>query len=475
MSIDEAYGLHDATGLVGLVVSNEVKVTELVEVAITRIEEQNPRLNAVVLPAFADARDRVAAGVPQGPLHGVPYLVKDLNTNVAGLPSTNGSRALRDVVPTVDSVLVGRMRDAGLVVLGKTNTPEMGMGVCTSPALRGPPPNPFDPTRSAGGSSGGSACAVASGMLPAAHATDSGGSIRIPASNCGLFGLKPTRGRVPLGNDAAEGLDGLSTSHAVTHSVRDSALLLDVTHGPSPGSPPGIATVPSSVGGFVSAIDGPLRPLRIALWTEGLADELVDETCRIAAYQAAGLAEALGCAVAEVRPPVDGWAVREALSAVFAVNVHATVAGILQVHPDGDPTDLFEPATLAAYRHGRGIGPDDHRRAVDELHRTARTMELFFEDYDILLTPTLAAPARPLGMMDMAGSYWPSYISAMLDEIPFTPLFNVTGGPAASVPLGRCSSGLPVGVQIGAAFGNEATVLRLARGFEEAAPWHDRI
>ena len=475
MSIDEAYGLYDATGLAGLVVANEVKAVELVEVAITRREAQNSRLNAVVLPAFADARDRVATGVPTGPLHGVPYLVKDLNTNVAGLPSTNGSRALRHVVPTVDSVLVGRMRDAGLVVLGKTNTPEMGMGICTSPALRGPTPNPFDLTRSAGGSSGGSACAVASGMLPAAHATDSGGSIRIPASNCGLFGLKPTRSRVPLGNDAAEGLDGLSTSHAVTHSVRDSALLLDVTHGPFPGSPPDVATVPSPAGGFVSAIDGPLRPLRIALWTEGLADELVDEACRAAACQSAGLAEILGCSVAEVRPPVDGWAVREALSAVFAANVHATVAGILPVHPDGDPTDLFEPATLAAYRHGRGIGPDDHRRAVDELHRTARAMERFFEDYDILLTPTLAAPARPLGMMDMGGSDWPTYISAMLDEIPFTPLFNVTGGPAASVPLGRCSSGLPVGVQIGAAFGNEATVLRLARGFEEAAPWHDRI
>ena len=475
MSIDEAYGLYDATGLAGLVVSNEVKAVELVEVAITRIEAQNSRLNAVVLPAFADARDRVAAGVPSGPLHGVPYLVKDLNTNVAGLPSTNGSRALRHVVPTIDSVLVGRMRDAGLVVLGKTNTPEMGMGICTSPVLRGPTPNPFDPTRSAGGSSGGSACAVASGMLPAAHATDSGGSIRIPASNCGLFGLKPTRGRVPLGNDTAEGLNGLSTSHAVTHSVRDSALLLDVTHGPFPGSPPDIAAVPSPAGGFVDAIDGPLRPLRIALWTEGLADESVDEACRTAACQSAGLAEVLGCAVAEVRPPVDGWAVREALSTVFAANVHATVAGILEAHLDGDPTDFFEPATLAAYRHGRGIGPDDHLRAVEELHRTARAMERFFEDYDILLTPTLAAPARPLGMMDMGGSDWPTYISAMLDEIPFTPLFNVTGGPAASVPLGRCSRGLPVGVQIGAAFGNEATVLRLARGFEEAAPWHDRI
>ena len=475
MSVDEAYSLYDATGLAALVASKEVKAAELVEVAIARIESQNSRLNAVVLPAFADARHRVAADVASGPFHGVPYLVKDLNTNVAGLPSTNGSRALRHVVPPVDSALVGRMRDAGLVVLGKTNTPEMGMGICTSPVLRGPTPNPFDPTRSAGGSSGGSACAVASGMLPAAHATDSGGSIRIPASNCGLFGLKPTRGRVPLGNDAPEGLDGLSTSHAVTHSVRDSALLLDSTHGPLPGSPPGVAALPSPAGGFVGSLDGPLPQLRIAIWTEGLAGELVDEACRTAARKAAALAEAMGCAVAEARPPVDGWAVREALSAVFAANVHAIVAGILQVHPDGDPTDLFEPATLAAHRHGIEVGSDDHRRAVDELHRTARTMERFFGDYDVLLTPTLAAPPRPLGLMDMGGCDWPTYISAMLDEIPFTPLFNVTGGPAASVPLGRCPSGLPVGVQIGAAFGNEATVLRLARGFEEAAPWHDRI
>ncbi len=282
MSVDEAYSLYDATGLAALVASKEVKAAELVEVAIARIESQNSRLNAVVLPAFADARHRVAADVASGPFHGVPYLVKDLNTNVAGLPSTNGSRALRHVVPPVDSALVGRMRDAGLVVLGKTNTPEMGMGICTSPVLRGPTPNPFDPTRSAGGSSGGSACAVASGMLPAAHATDSGGSIRIPASNCGLFGLKPTRGRVPLGNDAPEGLDGLSTSHAVTHSVRDSALLLDSTHGPLPGSPPGVAALPSPAGGFVGSLDGPLPQLRIAIWTEGLAGELVDEACRAA-------------------------------------------------------------------------------------------------------------------------------------------------------------------------------------------------
>jgi len=234
LSADE-YDRRDAVGLAALVAVGEVTAAEVVEMGMARIEATERPLNGVVTTCFDDAHRDVGAGPAVGPLAGVPYLVKDLNTWVRGMPATNGSRALADFVPDHDAVLVERLRTAGLVLLGKTNTPEFGLNVCTAPALFGVTPNPFDPTRSAGGSSGGSAVAVATGVVPAAHATDSGGSIRIPASNCGLFGLKPSRSRVPLGNDQPEGLGGLSAGHAVTHSVRDSAVLLDATAGPLPG------------------------------------------------------------------------------------------------------------------------------------------------------------------------------------------------------------------------------------------------
>lgn len=468
----EEYNRHDAVGLAALVATGEVTAAEVLQESTARIEATERPLNGVVATCFDDAHRNVGALLPTGPLTGVPYLVKDLNTWVRGMPATNGSRALANFVPDRDAVLVERLRTAGLILLGKTNTPEFGLNVCTAPALFGVTPNPFDPTRSAGGSSGGSAVAVATGVVPAAHATDSGGSIRIPASNCGLFGLKPSRSRVPLGNDQPEGLGGLSAGHAVTHSVRDSAVLLDATTGPLPGR---VNEFRESAGPFVDALVRDMPDLRVALWTDGLAGEAVSKECARVAAEAAILCESVGCLVEEVRPPVEGGALRDALDVVFTTNIRQVVQAVLADQPAAVTEGLLEPITVACFEAGARHDGVAYEAALRHAQRVAHAMEEFFERFDLLLTPTLAEPPMPLGQLDMQTDDWDSYFQHLLDAIPFTPLFNVTGGPAASVPLGWSGDGLPIGVQFGAAVGSEATVLRLARELEQAKPWHDRI
>ena len=468
---DTDYQRHDAMGLAALISRGEVSADEVVETAIARIEALNPALNAVIAPLFEEARSELRQGLPEGPLRGVPWLVKDLNMWVRGAPATHGSRAFRDFFPPHDGELAKRQRAAGLVILGKTNTPEFGLNICTSPALFGPTPNPFDAQRSAGGSSGGSASAVASGMLPAAHATDSGGSIRIPASNCGLFGLKPSRARVPLGHDQAEGMAGFSTGHAVTHSVRDSALVLGLSAGAMPGD--AYASPPSRTS-FLEAIEVPMPALRIALCCEGYAGEPVAAPCRNAAQEAGQLCETLKCRVEEVRPPVDGHELRAAFDVLFSANVRNLVTSIEARHPGVALETLVEPITLACGESGAKHSAADYASAVLATQRAARTLGRFFERYDVLLTPTLANPPLPLGAIDMQGDDWTRYLEQLLDEIPFTPLFNASGAPAASLPLGRDHDDMPIGVHIGAALGEEGTLLRLAREMERAAPWHER-
>ena len=468
----EEYNRHDAVGLAALVATGEVTAAEVLQESMARIEAAERPLNGVVTTCFDDAHRNVGALLPTGPLTGVPYLVKDLNTWVRGMPATNGSRALANFVPDRDAVLIERLRTAGLILLGKTNTPEFGLNVCTAPALFGVTPNPFDPTRSAGGSSGGSAVAVATGVVPAAHATDSGGSIRIPASNCGLFGLKPSRSRVPLGNDQPEGLGGLSAGHAVTHSVRDSAVLLDATAGPLPGR---VNEFRESAGPFIDALVRDMPDLRVALWTDGLAGEAVSKECARVAAEAAILCESVGCLVEEVRPPVEGGALRDALDVVFTTNIRQVVQAVLADQPAAVTEGLLEPITVACFEAGARHDGVAYEAALRHAQRVAHAMEEFFERFDLLLTPTLAEPPMPLGQLDMQTDDWDSYFQHLLDAIPFTPLFNVTGGPAASVPLGWSGDGLPIGVQFGAAVGSEATVLRLARELEQAKPWHDRI
>lgn len=468
----EEYNRHDAVGLAALVATGEVTAAEVLQESMARIEAAERPLHGVVTTCFDDAHRNVGALLPTGPLTGVPYLVKDLNTWVRGMPATNGSRALANFVPDRDAVLIERLRTAGLILLGKTNTPEFGLNVCTAPALFGVTPNPFDPTRSAGGSSGGSAVAVATGVVPAAHATDSGGSIRIPASNCGLFGLKPSRSRVPLGNDQPEGLGGLSAGHAVTHSVRDSAVLLDATAGPLPGR---VNEFRESAGPFIDALVRDMPDLRVALWTDGLAGEAVSEECARVAAEAAILCESVGCLVEEVRPPVEGGALRHALDVVFTTNIRQVVQAVLADQPAAVTEGLLEPITVACFEAGARHDGVAYEAALRHAQRVAHAMEEFFERFDLLLTPTLAEPPMPLGQLDMQTDDWDSYFQHLLDAIPFTPLFNVTGGPAASVPLGWSGDGLPIGVQFGAAVGSETTVLRLARELEQAKPWHDRI
>ena len=472
MSSFEAYDRYDATGLARLIADGEVSAKTVIETAVERIQTLNPKLNAVITPMFEQAMQACETGLPSGPLEGVPYVVKDLNTWIGGVPATNGSRAFADFRPPADGVLVQRLRKSGLVILGKTNTPEFGLNICTSPALFGPTPNPFDMTRSAGGSSGGSACAVASGMLPAAHATDSGGSIRIPASNCGLFGLKPSRARVPLGNNLTEGLAGFSTGHAVTHSVRDSALLLDLTAGPMPGD---AYAAPAAPGSFLDSLETPLPALRIALCTTGFAEEQISPVCRQAADEAAHLCEQLGCTVIEAKPAIDGNALRHAFDVLFTGNMSNLLVSIRQTHPGVNPQDLLEPVTFACAQAGLAYSAADYAGAIAVTQQAARVLGEFFMRYDVLLSPTLANPPLKLGAISMRGDDWPAYCKQLLDEIPFTPLFNATGAPAASLPLSHDESGLPVGVHIGAALGREATVLRLAREIECARPWHEKI
>ena len=470
--VGSEYDQYDAVGLAGLIAKGELGPSEPIEAAISRIESRNPKLNAVVSTCFDAARESVSRGPLTGPLAGVPYLVKDLNTLLAGVPATNGSRAFANAISDTDGILVSRLKAAGLVILGKTNTPEFGLNICTAPKLFGPTGNPFDTTRSAGGSSGGSASAVASGMLPAAHATDSGGSIRIPASNCGLFGLKPSRGRVPLGHDRAEGLAGFSVAHAVTHSVRDSAMLLDITHGPIPGA---IYSTPDTQGTFRQSLEGDLPQLKVGLCTTGFAGEVIDPLCQKAAIDAATLCESLGCEVAEVKPQVDGEALREAFDVLFSANIANVVGGVLSRGPGQNPETLFEPLTLACADDGQKRTAVEYVGAVETVHRAADNLGRFFLEYDVLLTPTLAKPPLKLNEVSMDCDNWSVYLKKMLDEIPFTPLFNATGAPAASVPLAKTEDGLPIGIQIGAALGQEKTLLRLARAFEVERPWHSRI
>ncbi len=485
------YEEFDATGLGELVAGGEVAPRELVEAAIERIERHDTTLNAVVHRDFDRALEAAERPVPaDAPFPGVPFLLKDLHAAYAGAPLTSGSRALADYVPDHNSELVDRHLRAGLIVLGKTNTPEFGLAPVTEPDLFGPTRNPWNLERTPGGSSGGSAAAVAARYVPMAHASDGGGSIRIPASACGLFGLKPTRGRTPLGPDFAEAWFGLSEAHVVSRSVRDSARILDATAGPDVGAP---YVAPPPARPFAEEVGAPPGRLRIAFSTGTLLSEEIHPDCKEAVLETARLCEELGHDVTEAAPRLDV----EELTAVFVTL--ATAGG------------AFE-AEYAARLRGRPLGKGDlelvqsvlvkvaKKTPADQLawaihtaKQTGRTMGRFLSDFDVFLTSTLAEPPWPIGALDPApnevrmlrvvdalpakpllDALVRQLSGELLRPIPNTPLFNMSGQPAMNLPLHWNDDGLPVGVQFAGRFGDEATLFRLAAQLEEARPWARR-
>ncbi|HEX2893710.1 MAG TPA: amidase family protein [Marmoricola sp.] len=458
--------VRDAVATAAAIRAGELSAREVVEEAIGRIEALDGALNAVVGRRFEAALAEVDAGLPVGPLTGVPFLVKDLGTEVAGLPATGGSRLFADVVPTRDSELVRRYQQAGLVVLGTTNTPELGLNASTESQLHGPARNPHDHARSTGGSSGGSAAAVASGMVPAAHATDGGGSIRIPASMCGLVGLKPSRGRTTGSPDPGTLAAPVSVPHAVTTTVRDSALLLDVIAGPLPGE---AYAAPAPAGSFLDATRREPGRLRIGLATRARNGVDVDPACLDAVLATAKLCEELGHHVEEMTPAFDPVDVGATSGVLMGADLVVTVDDRLAALGRGLRPDDVEPFTHVLLDHYRTLSGSDVHRALRRAQEIGWEVGTAFTTYDVLLTPTLAQPTPPLGLLDTTrpetmyehGSTYSAWTS----------VFNVTGMPAISLPLGADATGLPLGVQFAADLGQEALLISLATQVEHAAPW----
>lgn len=457
---------YDGLGLAELVRRREASPAEILEATLARVAERNPALNAIVTSLYDHARATVEAGLPDGPFTGVPYVFKELVVSVAGVPTTSASRLFAKNMPAGDSELVKRCRAAGLVVIGKTNSSEFGLAAATEPALFGPTRNPWNHERSPGGSSGGSAASVAAGMLPMGHATDGGGSIRIPASCCGLFGLKPTRARITAGPEGGEGLAGLACQHAVTRSVRDSAALLDATAGPMPGDP----YFPSPPGRpYLEEAKRDPRPLRIAFSTEAPNGAAIDPDCAGAVRQTARLCEELGHTVEEAAPDFNVETMTQGFIAVFQANAMANIGRATggTLPEEG----MVEPLTRAVAERGRAMPAADYIRSLQGLQRESRRIAQFFTRYDAWLTPTLATPPPPIGRFSTDTSDAEAWFARMLAFIPFTWLFNVTGQPAMSLPLGRSADGLPVGCHFAGRYGEEGLLFALAGQIERARPW----
>ncbi len=466
------FGWMDATDLAALVRAGEVTPLELVDAAIARIERCNPTLNAVVTPMFEQARDAARTQSRNGAFAGVPYLLKDLAVEYAGVRFTEGSRFLRDNVSAHDQELTVRLRAAGLIVLGKTNTCEFGLAPTCEPLLFGPTRNPWDPSLTPSGSSGGAAAAVAAGMVPMAHANDLGGSIRYPASACGLFGLKPTRARNPLGPEYGDVVCGMAVEHAVTRSVRDSAALLDATSGPALGDP---YDAPPPARPFAAEVGAPPGRLRIAFTRRTPEDLPVHADCVAAIDDAMLLCEALGHEVVEA----DLTALDATVGAAIGTMFGAATSWILEywirkVGRVPEP-DEIEPLTRALWENSRNVTAGAFLLAIDDVRAFSRKVAQFLTDYDVWAHPTLGEPPMPLGeMVSTADDPWASMRRSRTFVGFAGVVANITGNPAMSVPLSWNAAGVPVGVHFTARFGDEATLLRLASQLEAARPWRDR-
>lgn len=468
--VDE-YISRDATALADLVRRKEVTPLELVEAAITLTERLNPALNAVVTPMFDQARKAAVGDLPSGPFTGLPFLLKDLGASCAGVRQTMGSAYLKNYIPLRNSELVNRLNRAGLIIMGKTNLPEFGILPTTEPALFGPCRNPWDLSRSTGGSSGGSAAAVAAGIVPIAHGNDGAGSIRIPASCCGVFGFKPTRARNPLGPDLGDMISGLVVEHAVSRSVRDSAALLDATSGPDIGDP---YWAPPSARPFREEVVSPPGKLRIAFSTQGATQAQVHADCIRAVQDVAKLCASLGHEVAEATPVLNGEWIAQAFLVLYAAGCAWSIDAVTFLTGQVPNAEFFEPFTWAFYQQGRQHNASSYLLSLSMLQMISREVARFFLTYDVWLTPTVSEPPVPLGTFRYLPENPLSILIRAATFAPFTPICNITGQPAMSLPLFWNEAGLPIGVHFIGRFGDEATLFRLAGQLEAARPWAAR-
>jgi amidase len=462
---------QDALGIAALVKDGEINAREALETAIARIEQLNPVVNAVIYQAFDNALELANRQKPTGLFAGVPYLLKDLHAPAQGLPLTNGSRLLSHAPATFDSSLVARLKAAGFLILGRTNSPEFGLNITTEPMAYGPTRNPWQLDRIAGGSSGGAGAAVASGMVPAAHATDSAGSIRIPAACNGLVGLKPSRGLNPAGPHRAEGNEGLSHEHLVSRSVRDTAAILDVTSGPDAGAPYFFRKPPI---GFLKAIQQRGKPLRIALMTRTFAGEPICADAREGVERTASLLSEMGHHVEEAMPHFDFDLLQKTVFSILFAHLAMGIGEYEKQRGAPAAPGELEPLSQAALERGRAMTLEQYLTAVAQMNRQVRRIGAFFEAQDVLMTPVLATDLPELGCLPTDHTDVDAHVAKILHIAPFPLPFNATGQPAISLPLHWTTSGLPVGIQFVGRLGQDTSLLHLAARLEEARNWFNR-
>lgn len=466
--ISAVYSESDATSLADLVRRGDLTALELLDEAIRRTEQVDPQINAVVMRHFELARQYVKKGqLPEGPFTGVPFLLKDLGARLEGTVTTGGSRLLEGIVAPTDDVLVDRYKKAGFVIFGKTNTPEFGMALTTESYLHGPCRNPWNLDHITGGSSGGSAAAVAAGILPVANATDGGGSIRVPAAACGVFGFKPTRALTPR----SIGPSMMSVSHVVSRTVRDSAAVLDATAGYAPGFP---FVSPEKVGGYLASSRRPPKSLRIALVTDE-PPMSIDPDVSDAINHVAKTCEALGHPVETASAGVNFDDLNRAqttlILAEFSQGMHSLSAAI---NRPLDATTL-ERLSLEFVNVGANTRAADYLAAWDHIQSVTAKMAEFFQTYDVMLSPVTVTPPPKLGTINEHPSdSWDSFVDRFRTYSAYTPLQNLTGVPAASLPVGLSQNGLPVAAMISAALGKDALLMALSRQLETALPFEQR-
>ena len=485
------YNKYDGLGLAELVRKKKVSPGELVEEAISRIEAHNPKLNAVVYKLYDRARAAANGKLPDGPFKGVPFLIKDLHATLEGTPTSHGNRLWKNVTSTISTEMVKRWEASGVIILGRSNTPEFGLTPYTESDTLGPAHNPWDTSRTTGGSSGGSGAAVASRMVPIASAGDGGGSIRIPSSACGIFGLKPTRGRTPTGPVIGESWNGFDIEHVLTRSVRDSAAMLDATKGPDVGAP---YIIPDA-GPFEKEVGKRVGRLKIAFTTKPMLGRNVHADCVKGVEETAALLKSLGHDVMEDAPAINAEEYSLHFLTVVAGQMRADIEEAAEMAGKKVSLDDFDLTTFGTGLFGKIMKSSDYVRALRYLQARSRDIGRFFENYDVLLTPVLNQPPVKLGalkpsageqsqikLIARTGATW--VLEAMnvikpiaaqtFEFIPWTPVFNVTGQPAMSVPLHWNEAGLPIGMHFVGKWGDEATLFRLAGQLEKEKPWFDK-